>query len=202
MTKGEPPEVAMTGPGEDVKPPVGVVMHDKANSRSFGLKRMSHGEVADNVGPGESHLVNGTILFYEPELVRVEATRRDLSAEQINSIGELSKAIYNQFVLDRYLNEIKGASARALDGLRLFMGASAEFPKETTSTAGEDAKSTELITQTTGIVPSNLEERQKAITAKTGILYEEARSLGVTVIRVRNVGFVIPKPPQTPASQI
>lgn len=160
-----------------VIPPDGVVMHDYGQNH-FGLASMTYTEVHDRHRSSGAGFIEGTILRFLPGEVHVNTRRQDLTAAEINRIGELARAIHDNRIIDRYLSQVKKAAESATSDLRAFAWSTPDVTHDTTPKE-IDAKAEKVLGDETGINNEFLEEKQRALKEKLDALNQEAHGLSV-----------------------
>jgi hypothetical protein len=170
-----------------VTPPEGVAMHklgmDEQEGRRvnrFGLYQMSHGIVAvDPGGPHPIQHIRGTYLQYEQGNYHAQVIRRDLSASEINRIGELILSLDENDKLRNLADGVLSLTNQAVDRLRVDTGArmTHEFHAKTDEL---DSISLKAISDRTGVDKSIVQDKRESLQKEHEKLMAEARSLGVS----------------------
>lgn len=177
----------MTPATREIQPPEGVVLYDQGRevdggfTYRFGLSGMFEGTV--NVTVRGYTPVEGTFLKYEPGHINAHVTRRSISANEINRIGELSRNMEDSLRLEEYIKGVSQATQRTVDKLRLFGAATSESGLQE-PTEVIDARSEATIVQETGIDTKTLGEKQAELDRKLEEMKQEAKQLGVALVQV------------------
>jgi len=68
-------------------PPQGTVIYDAKSDRSWGIKYVMHGPIITFKEPHAAQATEGTLLWFNPGEIKAHVTKRNLTGEEINSIG-------------------------------------------------------------------------------------------------------------------
>lgn len=179
-----------------INPPEGTIRYEYGQNH-FGLSSITHKEVYDKPGQGGGKFTEGTTLSFNPGDIHVDAKRQEFTAEEINRLGELTKAIYDTSVIDRYLSNVKKAAEATIVGLRPSAWTAPDITRETT-TEEIDVKTERVLEKETGITPAYVQEKQEALREKLAALNAEVYELGVLSInRLSGWGYAV-TPPKEP----
>ena len=128
--------------------------------------------------------VVGTLLGFQPGSVMVEVTRRNLTGQEINRMGELAREIDDNARVQAYVANVSKATRELGAGLKLFAGATTESGVEY-GTEELARKVTEKIEATSGVDADSLDAKAAELKEKFNAMVMEAKGMGVNLIHTQ-----------------